>query len=429
MTHTEVTFDTFPLAFIGRDQGGLFIDGDWIESKDLSDEGVKYLTTGNVGVGEFKEQGSGFISEETFVKLRCTEVLPGDILISRLNLPVGRACIVPDLGHRLVTSVDNVIVRPSASFDRRYLVFLLSTPHHLESTSNLARGTTMQRISRSALGRIRLAIPDLATQRQIADFLDRETARIDLLIEKKQRLVALLGEKVRSDIHDLFHSLDAQTWRIRHLGKVKNGAGFPVELQGDASNEIPFFKVKHLAVNGLDLRITDSDDTITKETARTLRATVFPSGTIVFAKIGAALLLGRFSMLGVEGCIDNNLAAFVVNKRLVDPDYLLLCFERFEMQLMVQPGAVPSLSTEKFINQSVPLSSLDGQRELVEQVRRAVQRNGRIVQRTQDSIDRLKEYRSALITAAVTGQIDVSTYAKSGTPDRRLDAIQEEMSA
>ena len=45
------------------------------------------------------------------------------------------------------------------------------------------------------------------------------------------------------------------------------------------------------------------------------------------------------------------------------------------------------------------------------------------------SIDRLKEYRSALITAAVTGQIDFETYAKSGTPDRRLDAIQEEMGA
>lgn len=58
-----------------------------------------------------------------------------------------------------------------------------------------------------------------------------------------------------------------------------------------------------------------------------------------------------------------------------------------------------------------------------------VQRNGRIVQRTQDSIDRLKEYRSALITAAVTGQIDVTTYARSGTTDRRLDAIQEEMGA
>jgi type I restriction enzyme S subunit len=45
------------------------------------------------------------------------------------------------------------------------------------------------------------------------------------------------------------------------------------------------------------------------------------------------------------------------------------------------------------------------------------------------SINRLKEYRSAIITAAVAGQIDVTTYAKSGSPDRRLDAIQEEMGA
>ncbi|WP_416897266.1 MAG: restriction endonuclease subunit S [Minwuia sp.] len=99
------------------------------------------------------------------------------------------------------------------------------------------------------------------------------------------------------------------------------------------------------------------------------------------------------------------------------------------MQLMVQPGAVPSLSTEKFINQSVPLPSVDCQREFVQQVRRVVQRNGRIVQRTQESIERLKEYRSALITAAVTGQIDVATWSRSGATDRRLDAIQEEMGA
>ncbi|WP_188475582.1 restriction endonuclease subunit S, partial [Gemmobacter megaterium] len=52
-----------------------------------------------------------------------------------------------------------------------------------------------------------------------------------------------------------------------------------------------------------------------------------------------------------------------------------------------------------------------------------------VTEKTNTSIDRLKEYRSALITAAVTGQIEVATYAKSGTPDRRLDAIQEEMGA
>ncbi len=358
----------------------------------------------------------------------------GDVLLAKVTpcFENGKKAIARDLENDAGFATSEVLVfRPdNDGLDTRYLRYLFcSEDFRHKAIASMTGAGGLRRVSERAVLDFPLRITDLATQRQIADFLDRETARIDLLIEKKQRLVALLGEKVRSDIHDLFQSHDAETWRIRHLGKVKNGAGFPVELQGNASNEIPFFKVKHLTVNGLDQRITESDDTITKETARTLRATLFPSGTIVFAKIGAALLLGRFSMLGVEGCIDNNLAAFVVNKRLVDPDYLLLCLERFEMQLMVQPGAVPSLSTEKFINQSVPLPSVDGQRELVEQVRRAVQRNGRIVQRTQDSIDRLKEYRSALITAAVTGQIDVTTYAKSGTPDRRLDAIQEEMGA
>jgi type I restriction enzyme, S subunit len=361
------------------------------------------------------------------------QLLPGDIVIEKSGggekTPVGRV-VSFDEGVEAVTSNFVARIRPHKDVWNRFFLYLLAA-HYMSGYSYqfIKQNTGIQNLDDTNLFRSDVWVPDLATQHRIADFLDRETARIDLLIEKKQRLVALLGEKVRSDIDDLFQSLDAETWRIRHLGKVKNGAGFPVELQGDASNEIPFFKVKHLAVNGLDQRITESDDTITKETARTLRATVFPSGTIVFAKIGAALLLGRFSMLGVEGCIDNNLAAFVVNKRLVDPDYLLLCFERFEMQLMVQPGAVPSLSTEKFINQSVPLPSLDVQMELVERVRRAVKRNGRIVQRTETSIDRLKEYRSALITAAVTGQIDVTTYAKSGTTDRRLDAIQEEMDA
>ncbi len=397
-----------------------------ISAEEYSDEGVPIIRTSDVD-----NSGALDLSNTKYVEphvVGTKRLRKGDVLFSRSGT-IGRAMV---FGDDVEATYAAYLVRFRPHPKRLLSKFIGYWAQSAGYWHQIGADTIQSTIGNFNANKFaNLSIPehDLATQRQIADFLDRETARIDLLVEKKQRLVGLLGEKVRSDVHDLFHSLDAQTWRIRHLGKVKNGAGFPVELQGDASNEIPFFKVKHLAVNGLDQRITVSDDTITKETARTLRAAAFPIGTIVFAKIGAALLLGRFSMLGVEGCIDNNLAAFVVNKRLVDPDYLLLCLERFEMQLMVQPGAVPSLSTEKFINQSVPLPSLDVQRELVEMVRRAVQRNGCIVQRTQDSIARLKEYRSALITAAVTGQIDVSTHAKSGTFDRRLDAIQEEMGA
>ena len=63
-----------------------FIDGDWIESKDIVFEGgIRYITTGNIGEGKYKEQGYSFITEKTFKELNCTEVFPGDLLISRLN--------------------------------------------------------------------------------------------------------------------------------------------------------------------------------------------------------------------------------------------------------------------------------------------------------------------------------------------------------
>ena len=183
-----------PLSAVATRGGGLFIDGDWIESKDLADEGVRYITTGNVGRGIYKEKGSGFISEDTFRRLNCTEVLAGDILVSRLNSPIARACVVPDLNSRVVTSVDNVIVRPSPAYDRRFLVYLFSSAPHFYNTENLARGTTMQRISRSALGRIRFAVPNLAEQVEIADHLDHEIGKLQRLIAKTERSIELLKE-------------------------------------------------------------------------------------------------------------------------------------------------------------------------------------------------------------------------------------------
>lgn len=181
-----------PLAQVAEWDKGLFIDGDWIESKDLSTEGIRYLTTGNVGSGKFKDQGDGFISPGKFVELQCTEVHPGDILISRLNLPIARSCVVPDLGSRLVTSVDNVICRPSPDYDPRFLVYMLSSRQHFANTENLARGTTMQRISRTRLGRIRFPMPPLSEQRAIADRLDGETGKLDGLTDDVEKAIVLL---------------------------------------------------------------------------------------------------------------------------------------------------------------------------------------------------------------------------------------------
>ena len=78
----------------------LFTDGDWIESKDQSDSGIRLIQTGNIGNGEFlyKNDKAKYISVDTFKRLNCKEVFPNDILVSRLPEPVGRGCIIPDIG-------------------------------------------------------------------------------------------------------------------------------------------------------------------------------------------------------------------------------------------------------------------------------------------------------------------------------------------
>jgi type I restriction enzyme, S subunit len=134
----------------------LFTDGDWIETKDQSDQGIRLLQTGNVGAGEFKDrrEKARYISPETFERLRCTEVVSGDCLISRLPDPVGRSCIVPATNDRMITAVDCTIVR----FKRSVLLpsffnYYTQSTSYLNDVNRECTGATRQRISRKNLGK------------------------------------------------------------------------------------------------------------------------------------------------------------------------------------------------------------------------------------------------------------------------------------
>lgn len=306
-----------------------------------------------------------------------------------------------------------------------FLFWALQSKRAQEAFSNAAGGVTRFGLTLDGMKSVVLPCPDREAQEAITDFLDCEIAHINQLIEKKDRLIELVKEGEFARIIYKFSQLDAHTWQIRHLGKLKNGAGFPIRLQGDPHQDIAFFKVKHLKNHGLDTAITDTDDTVSKETARSLCATVFPKGTIVFAKIGAALLLRRFSMLGRVACIDNNMSAFIPNEKLIEPNFALLGLSQADMMTMVQLGAVPSLNTEAFYSFRIPLPSREVQHNFVDEFRLWRSTIIQIIEKTQRSIECLCEFRSALITAAVTGRIDVANWDKRGQTDRRLDEIEE----
>ena len=163
-----------------------FTDGDWIESKDQSDFGVRLVQTGNVGVAEYldKPNNKKWISEDTFDRLHCEEVLPGDILISRLPEPAGRACIVPLLGTKMITAVDCTIVRTAPDMSNKFLVQYLSSQAYFDDVNTCLAGGTRQRISRGNLANFNVPIP---VKKSEQDAIGMFFSYLDNLITLHQR--------------------------------------------------------------------------------------------------------------------------------------------------------------------------------------------------------------------------------------------------
>ncbi|MGZ8946598.1 MAG: restriction endonuclease subunit S [Methylococcaceae bacterium] len=426
-----VHWTSVPIKYMALEKNSLFLDGDWIESKDLSDEGIRYITTGNVGEGEYKEQGAGYITEDKFYKINCTEVFEGDILISRLNSPIGRSCIVPDLESRIVTSVDNVIFRPDQRYSKNYLVHLFSSEGYFKHTGNLARGATMQRISRGLLGNIRVVVPSLKEQTQIANFLDHETAKIDTLIEKQQQLIKLLKEKRQAVIsHAVTKGLNPNApmrdsgvewlgevpehWEVvplKHLCcLLKDGTHLPPPR---VDSGIPLLSVRNIVNSKFIFR--DDDSNISEEDYKNLCKPFVPrKGDVLLAIVGATL--GKVAIVEEmsEFHIQRSLAIFRAQPDSMTSDGLANIFgsTNFQSLLWENVGfsAQPGIYLGALENFQLPVPPLVEQNEINKYCKSKAGRISRLILKAENANELMKERRTALISAAVTGKIDVRNW-------------------
>lgn len=150
---------TWSVTTVGEHAKAL-VDGDWIETKDQGGQDFRLLQVSNIGVGSFRETGNyRYVTTETFERLRCTEIHRGDILISRMPDPVGRAWLVDHLTERAITAVDVAILTPPGVESGLFISQYLNSSETLAHAAAVATGTTRKRVSRSVLSRFRLALP------------------------------------------------------------------------------------------------------------------------------------------------------------------------------------------------------------------------------------------------------------------------------
>lgn len=202
-----------------------FIDGDWIESKDQSEDGIRLVQTGNVGYGYFKdkEDKSRYISEETFNRLHCTEIFAGDILVSRLPDPIGRACIIPEGIGRMITAVDCSIIRLKDVILPEYFISYTMTSTYSAQINEVTTGTTRRRVSRANLGNVLVPCPSLEAQRQF------------VAISQQADKSKFVGFK--SQFIEMFGNLKQDTpWS--EVVTITNGKAYPEEYQDEGTYPI-----------------------------------------------------------------------------------------------------------------------------------------------------------------------------------------------
>jgi len=262
-------------------------------------------------------------------------------------------------------------------------------------------------------------------QRQIKTYLDRKTAQIDALIAKKQRMIELLKEERAAVINQavtkgLDPSVEMKDSGVDWLGEVPSrwkagkirfafvtvsGNGFPDDLQGRSEGDMPFYKVSD--INSSDLYMEAANNYVSFSDIQTNRWNVIPEGSIVLAKIGAALAKNHRKITNTDCLIDNNMMAVTPKDKGHCVKYYYYLMSVIKMEWFSNPGAVPSVDLQRFRSFFIPNVPPEEQKAIASFLdQKTAQIDGQI-SREERSIELLKEYRTVLISEAVTGKIDV----------------------
>ena len=160
---------------------GLFIDGDWIESKDQDPQGgVRLIQLADIGDGYYVNKSNRFLTREKAVELGCTFLKAGDVLIARMPDPLGRACIFPGDSKSAITVVDVCVVRGERDhFDNLWLMHFLNAPEFRDEIHSLQSGSTRKRISRGNLSTLSIPVPPRAEQTRIVAKLEELLSDLD----------------------------------------------------------------------------------------------------------------------------------------------------------------------------------------------------------------------------------------------------------
>ena len=416
--------------FINEIADGPF--GSSLTSGHYSNEGARVVRLGNIGSAHFRGEDQAYIPLEYFKELQRHEVRSGDLLIAGLgdeNHPVGRACVAPsDIGPAIVKADCFRVRLDQSRLTHRYAAWALSSLLVTQQVSTLTRGSTRARINLEVAREIRIPVPPVAEQSRISNFLDLETSRLDRLAKAHQSQIALLRQRlaqlvdgvVAGDLDSLAKAgaeVEAGGWRSGRISRVCEvipGYAFPSSGFLADGNGIRLLRGSNVGVGEL---VWDDVVSWDMESFPVSERFHLRPGDLIMGMDRPWISRGMRTAV-VQDCdlpalLLQRVACLRRKSATVDMNFVRWVLRSTHFRLAVESEmtgvSVPHLSGEQIGSFSFLLPPPGDQARLAAILDENALRNRRLLAAMDQQIALLDERRQALITAAVTGQFDVST--------------------
>ncbi len=322
-----------------------------------------------------------------------------------------------------VSSGELLCLRPSKTVEPRFLFYVLVSKGFIDTINAKTFGAKMPRADWEIVGHQPLPLPALETQQRIASFLDEKTDRIDGLIEKKRALLDRLAEKRQALITravtkglnpdasmkpsgiDWLGDIPAH-WELLPLKRVLASSTYGVSASLEPSGLVAVLRMGNLVEGEIDFGDLRFLDDISEEL-------LLAEKDVVFNRTNSLDLVGKSAIFRSSPGFPVSLASYLVRFRFTeryDPEYANYVMGTHVLMALGRTLALPSigqanLNPSRYALIEFPIPPNKEQSEIAAYLREKSNEIDKIATQVKQSTEALAEYRSALITAAVTGQI------------------------
>jgi len=158
---------------------------------------------------------------------------------------------------------------------------------------------------------------------------------------------------------------------LSEVALIGSGSGFPIKYQGEKNKEFPFLKVSDMNLPGNEIEIVTANNTVSNDVRQQLRATVFPAGSVIFPKIGAAIATNKKRVLTKPSCVDNNVMAISPKGKRLNHEFLFYLFKSKNLSDFASDSNPPSIRKTTVEHWNIPLPPVEEQRRVIDILKRS----------------------------------------------------------